>query len=213
MSRIVIIALKYLEPEYEQTVKCIEETGLPVIWADRDGVGNYSRAFNEAFKKGAEEYDYAWMISNITFDKEVPERLGRVLDENPTIAAVHPSMAGSDHQHQWPDKNKSVEAVPFIEWTAPMVRVSVFEQLPLNNKLEYYYMDLSWSYEVQKIGYSVAVDYKSLICHTYLRNKKGPPNPISEIRKTLRRFWIPEGQKEMIRLYGPNWQQIMNWKK
>lgn len=219
---IVIIALKYEEPEYAETRKCIEATGLPVIWANRDGVGNYSRAFNEAFINGlsvypngniplkrAYDYEYAWMISNITFEPDVPFKLAKEMDEILGIAAIHPSMHGSDHRHQWPDADGLTKIVPFIEWTAPMVRTSAFTTTPLNQELAYYYMDLDWCYRVNEkhIGH-VAVCHSARVGHAYLRTNKN--HRISQIRSALRDYWTPRSQSEMARLYGGDWKKG-NW--
>lgn len=208
---IVIIALQYEEPEYEQTRKCIEDTGLPVIWASRDGVGNYSRAFNEAFVRmyhyEDKSYKYAWMISNITFDPVVPFELADDMDnELLNLAAIHPAMHGSDHRHQWPDADRLTKIVPFIEWTAPMVRTSAFRKTLLNEELAYYYMDLDWCYRVQSqnIG-NVAVCHSAQVGHLYLRNNK--KHRISQIRSALRDHWTPRSQREMARLYGPDWKK------
>lgn len=220
---IVIIALQYEEPEYAETRKCIEATGLPVIWANRDGVGNYSRAFNEAFKNGivwmpesvdpfkkASDFKYAWMISNITFDPQVPFELADDMDiELLNLAAIHPAMHGSDHRHQWPDADGITKIVPFIEWTAPMVRTSAFTTTPLNQELAYYYMDLDWCYRVKekKLG-NVAVCHSARVGHAYLRTNK--THRISQIRSALRDYWTPRSQWEMARLYGGDWKKG-NW--
>lgn len=211
VNSLVIIALKYLEPEYAQTLACIEATGLPVIWADRDGVGNYARAFNEAFKKGASQYQLAWMVSNISFAPEVPLQLAKAFEKVPNLAAVHPAMPGSDHPHQWPGPG-AVQPVSFIEWTAPMVHTSFFSELMLNEALAYYYMDLDFSYRARQAGYTLAVDPQCQISHLYLRHKK-TDHPISTLRRQLRDWWTPHSRQEMQRLYGPDWEKLMQWKK
>jgi hypothetical protein len=220
---IVIIALKYEEPEYQETIKCIEATGLPVIWANRDGVGNYSRAFNEAFKHGVVwmpnaldafmipiDFKYTWMISNITFAPDIPFKLAEVLDKMTNVSAVHPAMPGSDHRHQWPNIDPCPTIVPFIEWTAPMVRTDAFRSVKLNEELAYYYMDLDWCYRisrVHKLG-NVAVAHHAVIGHTYLRSAR--QHLVSKIRSQLRDWWTPRSQREMARIYGPGWKKD-NW--
>ena len=58
MAKILIIALEYLEPEWKQTLDCIEATGLPYVIVSRDGVGNMSRAYNSAiYRYKLEDYD------------------------------------------------------------------------------------------------------------------------------------------------------------
>ncbi len=44
--RILIVVLEYLEPDWLQTLKCVQDTGLPYEIVSRDGVGNMSRAYN-----------------------------------------------------------------------------------------------------------------------------------------------------------------------
>lgn len=211
MNKVCIIALKYNEPEYQDTLACIEKAGVPVTWAERDGVGNYSRAFNEAFfNRKAARYKYVWMISNITFTPMTLSRLVKSM-ERTGYAALHPAMPGSDHRHQWPDGSDEIRPAKFIEWTAPIVRSDVFLRNPLDTMLAYYYMDLAWSFEVQRLGYKVGVDHGAQVEHLYLRNRPDD-HPVSVIRKQLRSYWTPISRTHMENIYGPEWEHKMNWK-
>src|SRR4249920_4094245 len=137
---IAIVALKYLEPEYVHTVKCIEETGLDVYWADRDGVGSMRRAFNDAFSRiDRKKYKYAWFLTNITFRKEVPFLMAGALDDWKDVSAIHPAF-NSDHPFLRPINQIVVETVPFIELTAPMFRVSAFRKRFLCEQTPYWFM-------------------------------------------------------------------------
>lgn len=221
MSKTIIVSLIYDEPEWAETKQCIESSGLPVEYVSRDGVGNMARAFNTCFpplakysdwlcKDFLSKVDYFWFVTNIIFDKDLPNKLVQAMDET-GFAAIHPAMKTSDHRHQWPDGSGEVKEVPFVEWTAPMVRADVFLNNPLDEMLAYYYMDLSWCHEVKQQGYKVGVHHGVEINHTYLRNKQ-KPHPISEIRKQLRNYWTPISQQRMLDKYGKGWEQLMNWK-
>jgi len=203
--RILIVALEYLEPEWLETLKCIEETGLPYEIVSRDGVGNMSRAYNTIINKN-KEADYYWFVSNVTFKPQMPYELAMAC-ETLGWAGIHPAMATSDHRFQWPNGHEPKET-PFIEWTAPMVNAEVFNINLLDEMLPYYYMDLDWCHRVKpkKVG----VLHSQVIGHTYLRNKK--EHPIGQLRKQLRNYWTPISQRHMLQKWGKNWQQDL-WPK
>lgn len=203
--RIVIVALEYLEPEWLDTLKCIQDTGLPYEIVSRDGVGNMSRAYNTILKTD-KEADYFWFVSNVTFKPQMPYELAMACDRL-GWGAIHPAMPGSDHRFQWPNGHEPKET-PFIEWTAPMVNAELFALHPLDEMLPYYYMDLDWCHRIKpnKVG----VHHSQVIGHTYLRNKK--EHPIGQLRKQLRNYWTPISQRHMIQKYGKDWQQKL-WPK
>lgn len=208
---IAIIALKYLEPEWQQTVDCLKATGLPVFYADRDGVGNMSRAFNEAFVKHVQyKYQYVWFVTNITFDKDVPFKLVQEL-ESTMISAIHPAMPTSDHLHLRSDGSNGARVVPFIEFTAPLFNAAVFNEYMIDENLWFYYMDLELCHRMQEDGLQVAVHNGCSIGHTYLRNAK-TTHPISAIRKLLREQMTKPNQQYLADMYGPDWRQLFNWK-
>lgn len=213
--KIAIIALKYLEPEYELTMECLNRTKLPVYYADRDGVGNMSRAFNEAFDKHLRgRYDFVWFVTNIVFEAEVPWMLAPLLRDNTDFAALHPAMNSSDHRHLWKAQGCPLytpREVPFIEFTAPMFRVGTFGEYMLQEATPYYYMDLIISHQIRQDGMKVGVDDGSLVGHTYLRNSKSV-HPISQIRKQLRDYHTPLSKQYMVDTYGPDWQDFL-WPK
>ena len=127
--KILIVALEYLEQEWQQTLNCIKATGLPYQIVSRDGVGNMSRAFNSA---KIVAYDFVWFITNITFEKSVPFTLAENIGNH---VAIHPAFASSDHRHQHPDGSGEVKEVPFIEFTAPMFKTWAFVQTKLDEQL------------------------------------------------------------------------------
>ena len=201
--RILIVVLEYLEPDWLQTLKCVQDTGLPYEIVSRDGVGNMSRAYNSIINK---EADYYWFVSNVTFSPQMPYMLAMACQER-GWAGIHPAMRSSDHKFQWPNGNEPKET-PFIEWTAPMVNAEIFRDNLLDEMLPYYYMDLDWCHRVKpnKVG----VHHGQVVEHTYLRNKQ--EHPIGQLRKQLRNYWTPISQRHMIQKYGKDWQQKL-WPK
>lgn len=205
-----IILLKYLEPEFQQTVECCEATGLPIFYADRDGVGNMSRAFNEAFIKHVQHrFMNVWFVTNITFEKEVPQKLAEALHWR--FGAVHPAMDNSDHLHLRSNGSQEVTAVPFIEFTAPMFTASVFSKYMLDENLWYYYYDLEICHRMKETNHQVAVHNGASISHTYLRNNK-IQHPVSKIRTELRKYMTAPNRQYLNQKYGPEWPQLFNWK-
>ena len=205
MQKLAIIALKYLEPEWQETQDCLSKVNYPVFYADRDGVGNMSRAFNEAFDKYVKgKFEYVWFVTNITFTLEVPDKLLAAM-ENYCINAIHPAMSTSDHLHLRSDCTDSVRIVPFIELTAPMFRSINFYISKLCEETPYYYMDLIISYQIKECGGQLAVHNGAEVHHTYLRNK-AKKHPISIIREQLRNYHTPLSKAYMVKTYGEDWQ-------
>lgn len=212
MGKLAIIALKYLESDYEQTLACLRKVECPVFYADRDGVGNMSRAFNEAFIKHVQgKFEYVWFVTNIVFEPDVPGKLLKAIEDCELIGGIHPAMDTSDHKHLWPDGSGLVKSVPFIEFTAPMYRSELIEQFAICESTPYYYMDLILSHQVRQYGLDVCVHTGTAISHTYLRNKRSK-HPISLIREKLRHYHTPLSKQYMIDNYGPNWQEKL-WPK
>jgi len=209
--RILIVALEYLEPEYEQTRKCIEETGLNVLYVSRDGVGNMSRAFNSVIEKRPLEYiDYIWFITNITFANDTPLKLAECLEDN-DYAAVHPAMNSSDHIHMHKG-NQPHNEVPFVELTAPMFRAKDWVKYMFDEKLPYYYMDLDICHRMRLNGLTLGLCSEAEVSHIYLRNAK-TKHPISRIRAELRNYHTPGSYQHMTEKWGNGWEKLLNWKK
>ncbi len=104
MSKVLIVLLEYYEPDFQETVKCVEATDLPFEVVSRDGVGNMSRAYNSILMDPLWKADYLWFVSNITFDPDLPHKLAYEMAKG-EWAALHPSMSSSDHRFQWPIKD------------------------------------------------------------------------------------------------------------
>lgn len=214
-TSLAIIALEYLEPDYVQTLRCLaacQEQGIDVFFAKRDGVGNMSRAFNEAFTRHvAGRYDLVWFVTNVVFRAEgVPWGLARCLIDDPEMAAVHPCCPTSDHDHLRPGNDRSVTYVPFVELMAPMFRTSAFEAVMFEEELWYWYMDLVISHRLRKAGWRLGCFHSWKVEHTYLRN--AAPHPITLVRKELREIMREPGQRWLTRTYGPDWRRALGWK-
>ena len=80
MTDLCIIAIKYEEPEYQQTVDCIKDSGYWYDFTDRcpSGVGSLAEAINsgvENVKSLNRGFRYYWIITISTSGKarELPK--------------------------------------------------------------------------------------------------------------------------------------------
>lgn len=210
MSKCLIVALEYLEPDWQETKACIEASGYRVVYVSRDGVGNMARAFNSALNVHIRHFDYLFFATNVTFTREGLDKLVEAMDKS-GYAAIHPAMRTSDHRHQHPDGSGGLKDALFIEWTAPIVRTNIFIGNQLDESLPYFYFDLDWSYRVRQQGHKVGVHHGAEVGHTYLR-KRRQLHPITNIRRQLREYWTPISRKHMEAKYGKGWEKLMNWK-
>lgn len=215
------IVLRYHETGWtEKTVACLLAAGFEesdIVYADRGGVGNMSKAFNVAFfaslKKVEHESPYeihatptkpfTWFLTNVTFPEQMPICLLELIKSDFQIAAVHPAF-DSDHPHIKNAHGISRE-VPFIEWTAPLVRSDIFFQCLLDDKMPYWGMDLDWSYRIHEFaGYTVAVDGRHRLNHTYLR-LNDQKEPVTLERERIRKTFDKATELRLIEKHGPDW--------
>ena len=209
-KKLCIISLKYEEPSWSNTKKCIEDSGLDVIYVDRDGVGSMSKAYNSAIPLIKEQYgdklpDYLFFVSNIEFDSELLIRLVNKMDES-GFAGIHPAHS-SDHTSHVNDGSGNLKETKFIEWTAPIIKTELFINHPLDDNHRYAFFDLIWSNEIKKQGHKVGVDHGAQIGHTYLVNQKN--HPLSDIRYKLRTYWEPIEINLLSQKYGPHWRTLL----
>ena len=215
LSDILPIVLKYEEKGWtEKTVQCLYDAGFKewdILFADRDGVGNMSRAFNFHFQYAdlaclgdgvilSETYKFTWFLTNVEFPPEMPLSLLSCFDKE--TAAVHPAF-DSEHPHI-KTAFGVVPDVPFIEWTAPMVRTSLFEQFGgLDEQMPYWGMDLSFSKKCRDAGYMLKIDGRYRLKHNYLRTNA--PEKISLIRRELRSLYDRSTEERLIQVHGENY--------
>lgn len=215
-GKIAIVAVVYKEPEWQETRKCIEACNVPTVYIERDppGVGSLSKAINSGFKIAKNHYnpEYVWVVTNVTFTPAVLHRLIELMDTScwNKMAAVHPHF-NSDHEHlRFKSHDQVFSDVPFVEFTAPLVRSSIFEQFPLDEKMPYVGFDMAWGYELRKAGFSLSVSYECTVGHTYIRHKK-TNNPFTVKRKRLRQAAVQPTIKRLIELYGRDYKDKIQY--
>jgi hypothetical protein len=168
---VCVIALKYLEPYWELTQSDIINSGLSVIYVDREGVGSMSKAFNTCIPQLIEKYGdklpkYLFFVTNIGFNVNTVNRLVESMDKS-GFGAIHPSHE-SDHASHINNGTTEIVETKYIEWTAPIVKTELFLKKKLDENHRYWYFDLIWSYEVKEMGYKIGVDHGTSVNHTYL---------------------------------------------
>ncbi len=206
MNDTLIISIVYHESEWLKTKRCIEATGLPMHYVERNpkGVGSLSEAINRGFNQSdALNHQYAFIVTNITFEPDLPARLADSIGNH---AAIHPAF-DSDHIHERPDGSGLVKPVPFIEFTAAFVDTEIFQYYPLDEKMPYWGMDLDFSYRLWQDGYTVGVDHGATIGHTYIRNAK--PDRYTVQRKAARKATNNSTREALRKKYGNEWRNIV----
>lgn len=211
-----IISIIYKEPEWKQTKRFIQQLDLPTVYVDRKGVGSMAKAYNRGFDKLIELHpnlDYVWMVSNIVPYPDTIYKLSDSMDAYPWAwDAISPCFQ-SDHDWIRPQFYDGVKAVPFIEFTAPMVRVKTFKQFPLDEQMPYWGHDLDWGYRVRQAGGKIGVHYSAPIQHEYIRHKvKRMPLPITKERRRLRKETDESTRQRLVELYGENWGKVLGSK-
>jgi hypothetical protein len=176
MLKIQIVAIQYLEPEYTSTLRSINACGIPTVFVDRKGVGSMAEAYNSGFEKTNAEF--VWFISNVSFDKRVPLELLKSIGN---YAGIHPKF---ESHHKFIRMGRGIREVPFIEFTAPLIRSEVFKEFKLIEEMPYWGHDIAWGLECERRGYKVAVDHNTKVDHVYIWDSK--KNPITEERKQRR---------------------------
>lgn len=196
-----IVAIRYLEPEYQETVKCIEATGLPVTYIDRNpaGIGSLAEAINRGVKEAKTRY--VWVVTNITFEPKVFFELLYCISTY-QADAVHPQF-DSDHAHI--RTGSGIQEVPFIEFTAAMIDREKW--IGLDEACPYWGHDLIHGYEVHKRGGKILVDHTVRVEHTYNRNLK--PHPVTLKRKAARKAADPATRRYLEQKYGREWRGII----
>ena len=205
---LIIVAIRYLEKEYQETVRCIEATALPVIYVDRKpaGIGSLSEAVNRGFKAVDKKYKKVWFVTNVTFPVWAADSLASVLDSG--YSAVHPSF-DSDHPHICQREGDGIRRAPFIEFTAPMFRTEVFANLMLDERMPYWGMDLDISYRMHAAGLRMAIDHRFALGHTYIRHTK--PKPTTTLLRQLRRKETDAGTRLALKKKFKEEWDFIDW--
>jgi hypothetical protein len=196
--KLQIVAVQYLEPEYINTLRAINSCGIPTIYVDRKGTGSLAEAYNKGFKKVQAEY--VWFISNISFDKNTPNKL---LQSIHGYEGIHPTF---ESHHRFIRQGKGIKQAPFLEFTAPLIRSEVFKEIGLIEEMPYWGHDIAFGIECEKRGYKLAVDHNTKVDHVYIWDSKR--NPITEKRKKLR-LESDKPTEEYLNLNYPRWKEYL----
>lgn len=207
-----VVSIIYKEPEWVLTKRCIQQLKLPTVYVDRNGVGSMAKAYNRGFDKLIELYpdlEYVWFISNVRFNPYVLKQLEAAMEG---YDCIHPSF-NSDHVYAQPAFFDGVKEVPFVEFTAPLVRVSTFDKVRLDEQMPYWAHDLDWGYRVRQAGGKVGVHHGVTIQHEYIRFKaRRKPLPVTKERLRLRKATNDSTRARLVELYGENWGQVLESK-
>jgi len=211
MDKCNVVSIVYLELEWADTERCFDSgcPPYPVFYVDRKGVGSLASAINSGFRQWANGAEYIWFVTNVLFS---PDCLCNLIDEmdRTGYAAITPCFM-SDHQFCRPVEGcTETRAVPFIEFTAPIVRASVFKDYMLDEEMPYWGHDLDWGYRVRAAGHKIGVYHGEQVGHSYIRNTKNN-NRITERRYELRRKTNASTRHALVNKYGSDWKQVLQW--
>lgn len=213
---ISILAIRYLEPSYKETIKCIEDTKLKVVYVDRDrpGYGSLAEAINRGMQQMTSKY--VFIVTNVTFDPHLPLTLASHIGD---ADIIHPSF-NSDHKHLQVQQRfldgclGGIGFVPFVEFTAPLVNREKW--LPVDESMPYWGFDLDHGWRVWDSGGKVLCDYSCTIGHTYIRNiKKGnsrtvhPSEDYTRRRLQRRRRFDIQTKNILKHKYGTRWAGVL----
>lgn len=205
MPTVTVVVLEYEEPGWTaKTLQSLDVVDYPfdVVKISRRGTGGLSKPCNKALRDIRSEY--AWFVTNVSVSSDSIARMVALMEEHQDAAACHPVFY-SDHPHLRPQPCNA--AVPFIEWTAPFIRIGAWHNVGnLDEKMPYWGMDLDWSYRSQLAGYSLWACAETMIDHVYLR---GIPNVyrVTEQRKAARAEADASTERALWDKYGPDWMK------
>lgn len=210
----IILSIVYHEPEWLETSKCIQSTGLPVHYVERNpkGVGSLSEAINRGIKELQSIGDqYIWIVTNITFEKDLPLLLmGEACKYEYDV--LHPKFE-SDHIHMRGNNHLITmmpTRAPFVEFTAALCTLKSMVDYPLDESMPYWGMDLDHGYRLNKAGIRIGVSNQFEIGHTYIRyNAKQKPNKYTKERLRRRRMTDESTRKALQEKYGKEWRDIV----
>jgi GT2 family glycosyltransferase len=207
----MILAIKYEEANYAETVKSIKREDIPVWYVDRNpaGVGSLAEAINRGLKESGLISEFCWITTNIRFNPGTYLALVNAMIENPDLAAVAPAYL-SDHAFLRPSKEvELLKGIPFMEFTAAMVRTKVLREFPLDEDMPYVGFDLDWGYRVRQAGYDLASLKTAYVGHEYIRHSKR--EPITRRRLQMRKMADAKTTAKLVEKYGANWPDLMNY--
>ncbi len=206
-----VVSIIYKELEWADTERCLDKVKpfYPVHFVDRRGVGSLAKAINSGFRAWANGAEYIWFVTNVTFTPECPQKLIDEMDRT-GLAAITPCFH-SDHKFCRPVAGCcETRQAPFIEFTAPIVRASVFKDFPLDENMPYWGHDLDWGFRVRQAGHAIGVYYGEQLEHVYIRNTQNNQR-ITARRYELRRKTNGTTRQALIAKYGPTWKRELQY--
>lgn len=210
--KITIISIIYKEPEWQRTKECIVSTGLPVVYVERNpiGVGSLAEAINRGVRMTPDS-DFLFIVTNCEFSREMPQRLAEAFPgPRPGMVAIAPCF-DSDHEHiKQANHANPIQEVPFVEFTAVMVRDVIMRQWALDEDLAYVGHDMDFGVRMRREGYYLCVDHREKLGHTYLRHKT-ERNAYTEKRKKLRKQAQPKTVLKLKQKYGMNYKDVIKY--
>lgn len=213
MGKVGIVSVIYLEPEWQQTRESIVACDVPTHYVDRQGRGSLAKSHNVGFRKLLEKHpdlDYVWFITNPKFDPAILPKLVEAMDET-GYDCIHPAF-DSDHLFCRPDGSGEIKAVPFVEFTAPIVKVDTFKKYPLDEYMPYWGHDFDFGYKVRSNGGVVAVHHGITVEHIYIRNNvNARPHYATTQRHELRRKSNRPTHKRLEQVYGKAWRHTLQY--
>ena len=217
MKDLAIISIVYHEPSYQKEVASVIETMVHernllhvIVERDPHGVGSLADAVNRGIKAAAiDGYRYAWILTNAKFNPDIIQPLYEAIDWN-NLSAVHPAMATSDHLFKRPKPQPAITECPYVEFTAPMVRLSSIIDNPLDEDMPYWGHDLDWGYRIRKAGGTIAIDHSVQVEHDYIRNNYRN-HPITTARMQARQKTNQKTVEKLIQKYGTEWKKVLDY--
>lgn len=200
-----ILSVIYYEPEWLETCKCLSAVNHPTFFVDRNGTGSLAGAINNGFKRHCLGlFDYVWIITNVIFRPDTLDKLLTEMHNNPSYCAITPVFE-SDHPHTRPvSGNLDTVSVPFMEFTAPLVRGPVFAANMLDESMPYSGHDLDWGYRMRQKGYKLGAARSAKVDHVYIRHSASK-HPATVARLRLRNVQEDLTKQTLARKYGPDW--------
>lgn len=195
---ITIVAVRYEETWYKETIKSLSKVKIPIVFVDRQGVGSLAEAYNRGFEKV--QTPLVWFISNITFQKDVPLRL---VSHMSGFDGIHPQF---ESHHKFIRQGNGLRECKFLEFTAPLIKSEVFREIRLNEDMPYWGHDIAFGIECHKRGYKLAIDHTVKIDHAYIWDSK--EEEVTKKRKALRLASDKKTEDKLNQLY-PDWKRYL----
>ena len=210
MEKVAIVSIIYKEPEWAETERCLDKCNVPIFFVDRHGVGSLAKAINSGLRQWGKGFEYIWFVTNVTFKETCLSSLLKAIEEY-GLAGLTPCFS-SDHSFCQPMAGITGvnPNVPFIEFTAPIIRTKVLEDYPLDENMPYWGHDLDWGYRVRAAGWKIGVLYDEELGHVYIRNS-GLTHHITVRRMEKRKATNAKTRAALVGKYGGQWRKKLQW--